>query len=192
MNELVESRFIKVMRGAPTHRKFRRHARSIGVSRFEALGVTIALWEWVDAHWPYGDIPGQMTAIDIADSLGIDDIEPSDLLKGWIDAELIDERDDHLSIHGWMDEHRTGASAEFRVWRAQKAAHTRHHKNARDKKPETCQFCQSEATDAMPKDAKATPNDAPMSLSSSLSPKGAESVAQVKIYEPDDPERPFS
>ena len=189
MDEFIEARFIKVMRGAPIHRKFRRLARTLAISRFDALGVTVALWEWVDTNWPYGDLPKHLTAIDIADSLGIDHIDPDDLLKGWIDASLIDVDGDTLTIHGWMDEHRTGASAEQRMWVAQKAAHIRWHEKAKDRKPDACQFCAKERTGALPKDAQALPTDAP--LSSDLSPKGVLPTAPEETYSADDPERPF-
>jgi hypothetical protein len=146
--------------------------------------LTVALWEWVDTTWPYGELPSHLTATDIADSLGIEHIDPDDLLKCWIDAGLIDDDAESLSIHGWMDGNRTGASAEQRVWKGQKGAHTRHHKHDRDKKPDACRFCLE--------DAQALLKDAPMSMSTSLSPKGVLPTKQEKAYEPDDPERPFT
>jgi hypothetical protein len=127
MDEFAETRFVKVMRGAASHRKFRRMGRQLNISRFEALGLTVTMWEWTDTHKPFGTFGRDFTSEDLTDSIGVSHIDPDDLVKAWIDVGLIDEDDDGYHVHGWMDASRSGASAQARSEKARHAAHKRWH-----------------------------------------------------------------
>ena len=142
MSELPPSRFVKHLRGASLHRKFQRLGRALHISRFEAYGVTAALWDWVDEHRPDGALSG-LDAEGIADSIGASDrFDPDELIDAWVSVGLLDrDHDGNLSIHGWTDEGRSGADHEARVDKARKAAHQRWHVQPRSFKPETCFRC---------------------------------------------------
>ena len=81
-DDFQESRFVKVLRGAANHRKFRKLARALGITRFEAFGLTAAMWDWVDATNPFGTL--ELAPQDIADSIGIEHIDGTDLVKAWV------------------------------------------------------------------------------------------------------------
>ncbi len=196
----LPTRFVKVLYGASRNRKFRAMARALGISRWEAFGMSVALWEWVDTNRPFGDLPPEFSSQDLADTLGIDHIDPDDLLKAWVGTGLIDETDNGYAIHNWMRPGRTGADAERRVKRGRWAAHERHHKYNRS---DSCEFCieSSDAAGAVPRHAPALPENAPTSTSTSTSTNSAlgqgtdfrgSSAAGDTVYEDDDPERPFS
>jgi hypothetical protein len=207
IDEFAENRFIKVMRGAPAHRKFRKLSRELEVSKFEALGVTVALWEWIDANRPFGKIDG-FTADDLADSLGIEHIDPDRLLAAWISVGLVDDSGDgSLSVHGWLREHRTGASAQQRSEGARRSAYTRYHKSGdHDENPHPeCHLCpevasehaslhaseqsearQEAALQVLDVDARRKTQDA-RRKTLKIAPK----EEKTRAYANDDPERPF-
>jgi hypothetical protein len=199
MSEFAEYRFIKVMRGAPAHRKFRKLARSLGVSRFEALGVTVALWNLCDEKYPFGTLAG-LDAESLADSIGIDHIDPDDLLKALVDAGLIDNADDGLVVHGWMDDGRSGAAAQKRSERAKKGAHARHHK---DRSSPDCDICMSDASEHAPSYASEHPvayQGTPLSVLDARrktedarreTRRIAPREEETRAYAKNDPERPF-
>ena len=137
MNEFAETRFVKLMRGAPRHRKFRRLARALGVTQFEALGITVALWDFCDECFPFGVLSG-LDAEDICDALHITSIDPDELIAALVDARLVDWLDGDLAIHGWLKEGRSGASAKKRSALASRAAHERWH---RDQPNVDCDLC---------------------------------------------------
>jgi hypothetical protein len=147
MDEFAERRFVKVMRGAASHRKFRRMGRQLDISRFEALGLTVALWEWTDARRPLGSLGQNFTAEDLTDSIGVEHIDPDDLVKAWIDVGLIDEDDDGYHVHGWMDAGRTGGSAQARSEKAREAAHKRWHP---DRPFDECSECNPDTSEHAP------------------------------------------
>jgi hypothetical protein len=151
MDEFAETRFVKVMRGAASHRKFRRMGRQLGLSRFEALGLTAALWEWTDTHKPFGALGRDFTAEDLTDSIGVEHLDPDDLVKAWIDVGLIDEDDDGYHVHGWMDAGRSGASALARSVKAREAAHKRWHP---DRPYVGCSECNANANGDAPSHAQ--------------------------------------
>lgn len=206
MNPTVtESKFVKVMHGAPLNRKFIRMGRRLGISRFEAFGLTVALWEWTDRVSPYGEFPPSMTAEDFTDSLGIDHIDPDDLLKTWIEVGLVDSSEGGYQVHGWMEGNRTGASAQWRIDRAERGAHKRWHVKLGIKSSD-CRFCDMDDDasedapgDASPmlKHAKALLEDASTSTSMSSSTSVvSESVTGEEPeffdeWDPDDDARPF-
>lgn len=140
--ELPPRRFVKLLRGAPLHRKFQRLGRVLEVSRFEAFGVTAALWDWTDENRADGDL-SDLDAQDITDSIGASDrFEPDELIDAWVSVGLLDRDDDgNLWVHGWTDEGRSGADHETRVDKAQKAAHERWHVKKRTFRPDTCFRC---------------------------------------------------
>jgi hypothetical protein len=199
MNEFAEYRFIKVMRDAPSHRKFRKLARLLNISQFEALGITVTLWVLCDTKYPFGRLAG-LDAESLADSIGIHHIDPDDLLKALVDAGLIDNTDDGLVVHGWMDDGRSGAEAQKRSERAKKGAHARHHK---DRSSPDCDICMSDASEHAPSDASEHPvayQGASLSVLDArretedvrrethrIAPKEEETRAYAK----NDPERPF-
>jgi hypothetical protein len=195
-NEFAEYRFIKVMRGAPVHRKFRKLARSLEVSRFEAIGLTVALWNLCDDEYPFGVLSG-LDAEALADSLGVEHLDPDGLVEAWIDAKLIDDTDAGLVVHGWLKEGRSGASAQKRSQRAKWAAHIRHHKDNFNPDCDSCGVDASEhaasqseeyeqATQRLP-DARRETRDARRETHQIATKEN-----QTPAYASDDPERPFA
>ena len=142
MNELPETRYVKHFRDTVRHRKNLKLARVLGCSRFEAYGVTGALWDFVDEHHPAGDLSG-LDAEAISDSIGASDVfDPSELVDAWVTVGLLDQDDDgNLAVHGWTDEGRSGEGHERRVALATLGAHKRHHVNRGNLTPDDCDLC---------------------------------------------------
>jgi hypothetical protein len=117
------------------------------------LGITVALWNFCDERFPFGVLTG-LDAEALADSIGVEHLDPDELLEAWLDAGLVDDTEDGFVVHGWLDEGRTGASAQKRSQQAKKAAHARHHK---DKSNPNCDFCVVDASGHAPSDASEHP-----------------------------------
>jgi hypothetical protein len=151
MSELPPTRFVKHLRGASVHRKFQRLGRALGISRFEAYGVTGALWDWVDEHRPDGDLD-RLDAEAITDSIAASDrFDPVELVAAWLEVGLLD-RDEtgRLRVHGWTDEGRSGSDHEVRSEKARNAAHILWHVKKKNPKPDTCRLCRSMPEGASP------------------------------------------
>jgi hypothetical protein len=91
--------WLKLHAELPRHPKTTRLARTLGVSRAEAVGHLIMLWTWAFEFADDGDLSG-FYAEDIAEAAGIDNGQGPSFFKalkdcGWVDA------DHHL--HDWMD-----------------------------------------------------------------------------------------
>jgi hypothetical protein len=211
--ELPPRRFVKLLRGAPLHRKFQRLGRVLEVSRFEAFGVTAALWDWTDENRPDGDLDG-LDAEGLADSIAASDrFDPVKLVAAWLEVGLLD-RDEtgRLRVHGWTDEGRSGASHEARVEKARHASHVRWHVKTGRPNPEECAECRVEAKGSMPKQAPlSVPEQAspPLpdtdrdedgdgdgrpeeSLKRRTTRRNENAVTVPREYADDDPERPFA
>lgn len=119
-------RFLKLDLTAPHHLKVLKLSRKLGISRHEALGITVDLWVWLlnNGH-ALGELTG-MDAGDVAVILGIDPrIDPDVLVAGMLEVGLLDVHGDGtLSVHGWADEGRTGAFYSKQVWRGRHSHHS--------------------------------------------------------------------
>jgi hypothetical protein len=204
VNEFAEHRFVKVMRDAPQHRKFRKMARILGIKRQEAFGIAVELWVFCDMNFPFGVLDG-LDAEGIADSLGVDHIDPDDLLNGLLEAGLVDDTPEGIAVHGWMDDGRSGASALKRSQWGRALAHKRWHMD--DPSPE-CDLCIAQADeDASLHSNTHAPlhpeayNEASISMQDKrretqderreTSKIALKEEERARVYAADDPERPF-
>jgi hypothetical protein len=212
MSDLPQMRFVMHMRGTSMHPKFRKLGRELDMSRFEAYGVTGALWDYVDEHHPDGTLAG-LDAEDVADAIrAIDRVDPDKLIAAWVSVGLLDRNESgDLAVHGWTREGRSGASYQARVEKARNASHVRWHVKTGRPNPEECAECRVEAK-GMPKQASTSvPEQAspPLpdadrdedadgdgrpeeSLKRRTTRRNENAVTVPREYADDDPERPFA
>lgn len=144
-NRLPEARFVKHQRDACRHPKFVVLARALGISPYEAYGLTGALWNWADRERGDGVLSG-LTDEEVVYAVGPDTgLDPNKLVEAWVSARLLDRDPEtgELSVHNWQAEGRSGAAfAKRRKW-SLRANHKRHHEN--DPHPDSCEFCRDNA-----------------------------------------------
>lgn len=143
MGDLPQPRFVKVLHNAAMHRKFKQLARDLDVSRFEAFGIVVALWLWVDENRPSGSLGTDFLPVDLADSIGLEHLDPDDLAKALVKAGLLDSDADGFHVHGWLEDDRSGGAMRRRTERARKGAHERWHQ---DQPSPDCELCGPELT----------------------------------------------
>lgn len=93
--------WFRVEADMPDHPKVRRLARVLGISRREAVGLVTMLWCQVCRFAPDGALV-DYSADDVEDLAGWDG-EQGALVEALRRAELVDETDEGLVVHGWME-----------------------------------------------------------------------------------------
>lgn len=93
--------WIRLEAAMPEHRKTKRFARLLGVSKNEAIGLLVRLWVWALTNATAdGALPG-VDKLDIADALSFEDADM--LLNSLMESGFIDESCGEYSLHDWSD-----------------------------------------------------------------------------------------
>lgn len=99
-------------REALSHTKMSRLMRRLKLRRYQAVGLCELLWHTTAREAPAGDI-GKLTDEDIAIALDWNK-EPSELIDGFVSAELIDKHDKfRLIIHDWHQHAEDGVHSKL-------------------------------------------------------------------------------
>lgn len=85
----------------PGHRKLKKLARVLGVSKAEALGRLALVWIWAAEYAPDGVIPPAFDALDVADAAEFPG-SPDSFVDALLEAGFLDlSTDGVLAIHDW-------------------------------------------------------------------------------------------
>lgn len=89
--------------GTLNHLKLKRLKRLLGKPLYQVAGILESLWQvTIEVAWEYGQI-GKYSDEEIADAIEWDG-DAAVLIKSLLDAELLDESDEHrLVVHDWHD-----------------------------------------------------------------------------------------
>lgn len=86
----------------PNHRKLKKFARMLDVSKAEALGRLALVWIWAAEYAPDGVIPPAFDALDVADAAEFPG-SPDGFVEALVEAGFLEYADNGgLLVHDWQ------------------------------------------------------------------------------------------
>lgn len=87
----------------PNHRKLKKFARMLDVSKAEALGRLALVWIWAAEYAPDGIISPSFDALDVADAAEFHG-SPQGFVEALVEAGFLEYAEDGgLLVHGWQE-----------------------------------------------------------------------------------------